>query len=291
MRLKFEKDDPKQYRCCCCCHVRTGTILLGILILFGHILVMASLALLLIHPDVLEKYNEQTLWQTNVVDQQFPKLQLGDMPPRLDDSSASNSIGDSEEMLDIGKDKIVLGKKDDGYLFNDNWSSVFSPRKKVTQEDVFVAFLITFISLAFAAMLVYGAAKGRPSYLMPFFCVQVFAFCLTVLSVVGYFTYMPDVKQYISMQELPFKDELLKMDNEWLCLIVAVFFCFTLFIKAYLIGMVWACYKFLTRKQVTEAVNHYFDGNEEGGEMLLPPKYEDIVDQPANPPPPAYTNS
>ena len=35
---------------------------------------------------------------------------------------------------------------------------------------------------------------------MPFFCIQVFNFCMTCLSGIGYFSYIPNIKQWIEAQ-------------------------------------------------------------------------------------------
>ena len=44
--------------------------------------------------------------------------------------------------------------------------------------------------------------QSRPGYLIPFFCLQVFDFCLTCLTVVGYMSYAPNVKLWIIEQGL-----------------------------------------------------------------------------------------
>ncbi|KAL5016734.1 hypothetical protein ScPMuIL_006323 [Solemya velum] len=89
-------------------------------------------------------------------------------------------------------------------------------KKQWTKEDLCVAFALTVCSLMITLLLVYGTIKNRPGYLMPFFCLQVFSFCLGCLTVVGYFSYAPNVKMWLRGQ----------------CM-------------AYFIGVVWSCYKFL----------------------------------------------
>ena len=44
--------------------------------------------------------------------------------------------------------------------------------------------------------------QSRPGYLIPFFCLQVFDFCLSCLTVVGYMSYAPNVKLWIVEQGL-----------------------------------------------------------------------------------------
>jgi lysosomal-associated transmembrane protein len=152
-------------------------------------------------------------------------------------------------------------------------------------------------------MLVYGAIKCRPGYLMPFFCLQVFDFCVSCLTVVGYFSYIPDIKRWIAAQEyLPWKEALLAVDNDWLMLMAVMFFVLVLTLKAYFIGIVWSCYKYLStyERTITRGVLRTYSGEQTGEdtEMLLPPKYEDVIAMPLEeepepvqeqPPPPPYS--
>jgi lysosomal-associated transmembrane protein len=39
---------------------------------------------------------------------------------------------------------------------------------------------INLIAVASTVALIYGAVKGRPFYLLPYFCLKVFDFCLSV---------------------------------------------------------------------------------------------------------------
>merc|ERR1712170_253538 len=129
-----------------------------------------------------------------------------------------------------------------------------------TNEDKFVFLLISVGVFAITIMLDYGAAKGRSSYLMPFFCLQVFDFCISCLTVVGYFSYIPDIKRWIAAQESPpFKERLLAMDEDWLMLLAILVFITFLTIKAYFLGVVWACYKYLTSYERT--VQRGYQGN------------------------------
>jgi len=48
----------------------------------------------------------------------------------------------------------------------------------VCAEDMNVGVVVTFCTFAITLLMVFGAVKGKPSYLMPFFCLQVFDFCI-----------------------------------------------------------------------------------------------------------------
>ena len=79
-------------------------------------------------------------------------------------------------------------------------SRLLLPPPPVTAEDKAVGVAVACSSLAITIMLIYGTARGRPGYIMPFFCLQAFDFCISCLTVVGYLSYMPDIKQWIKSQ-------------------------------------------------------------------------------------------
>lgn len=172
------------------------------------------------------------------------------------------------------------------------------PFRMWTSEDKFVGLLLVMGSFFVTVLLVYGAAKGYPGYLMPFFCLQVFDFCVTCLTIVGYFSYMPDMKTCLDkgsffdrQMEFPFTNDLKSLDHDWVMLFAIIFFVLILTLKAYFIGVVWACYKYLTnyKSAGNQMARAYEVSNGEDSEMLLPPKYEDAVRMAAEqPPPPPY---
>jgi len=260
MRWKFEGDERNAYKCCMCCHVRTGTIFLGLFHLMVHILVLALFAVVVLHPELMQE-NDSELYPTNPEDQ----LVVG---------------SDQATALPVNTDNFSYGNYQ---MFRErHWTS----------EDKFVGMLITMGSFFVTIMLIYGAIKGHASYLMPFFCIQVFDFCVSCLTIVGYFSYMPDIKKWISMQpDMPFKDELLSLDADFLMLMAVIFFVFILTVKAYFVGVVWACYRYLTNSghPSSNLMRRYETTGGDDSEMLLPPKYEDAVRMAAEqPPPPPY---
>jgi len=257
MRFKLEQqENPNAYRCCLCCHVRTGTILLGLWHLAMHMIVLSVFAVMMIHPDVLKPN------QTELANDEFGGY--------LKSYESTDTDSDNDLMM----------------IHRRRWSS----------EDKYVGLFITLCSLFITTLLIFGSIKGQPGYLMPFFCLQVFDFCLACLSVVCYFSYMPNIKQWIEAQNnLPFKQELLSYDEQWLMLIVFAFFVFVLTLKAYFIGIVWSCYKFLTRRAANDTITRYMDDGSPDTEVLLPPKYEDAIKYPQEyaheyPPPPYSAN-
>lgn len=264
MRFKLGGDGPDIYRCCFCCHVKVGTIFLGIFVLFSIMMMLSMFAVMVLHPELLEHNNH--LFQS----------------------------GNSGILATVGNENYTLEAE--------RWLTTHAQ----TGEDKFLGLLFLLGAFAITVMLLYGTMKGQAGYLMPFFCLQVFVFCLSCLTVVGYFSYFPNFKKWISEQKdwMPFKDELKQMDQDWLMLLVVLWFVLVLTVQAYLVGVVWACYKYINSSQLPNSnttatgrtlVRDYVleHNGTDDTEMLLPPKYEDVVrmNDEANrnqPPPPPY---
>ncbi|ELT88022.1 hypothetical protein CAPTEDRAFT_159544 [Capitella teleta] len=272
MRFKMNRGDQSIYTCCFCCHVRTGTIFLGIFTLFAELCFMSMYAVVALHPELVNEAALETM--DHVYDPATDSVIV-----RTENSSSVMPRFDYNSFNWFKNGSMNDGEIDDKFLF----------------------LLLTVGIFTVTIMLVYGAAKGRSSYLMPFFCLQVFDFSISCLMVVGYFSYIPDIRAWVSqMQEsYPLKEWLLSLDDDWLMLLAILFFVSILTVKAYFLGMVWACYKFLTayERNLNTAIHRGYQGdntNPEDAEMLLPPKYEDAINipvtsDPTQPPPPPYS--
>jgi len=168
-------------------------------------------------------------------------------------------------------------------------------------EDKFLSVLLTGAMIFLTFMLIYGTVRGRASYLVPFFCLQMFDFCVTALVFLGYISYIPDLKSWFSTHNVPYSAEIAAMNADALMLIVVAVAAVILVGKAYLLGVVWSCYKYLlsVEQQALYGGSFEMDGYNQrindDAEMLLPPKYEDVIHMPiyvANePPPPPYSNN
>jgi hypothetical protein len=76
---------------------------------------------------------------------------------------------------------------------------------------------------------------------------------------VGYFSYLPNVtERIVNLRSLPFREQLLSMDPQLLSLLTLVVIVATIAIKAYIIGVIWNCYKYLMlRNSVIRTVIAY----------------------------------
>jgi len=76
---------------------------------------------------------------------------------------------------------------------------------------------------------------------------------------VGHLSYLPNVKELINgIPFLPMKEEIVQMDGQLLSLLTLVIVVTTISIKAYIIGVIWNCYKYLMlRNTVIRGVISY----------------------------------
>jgi len=256
------------YKCCFCCHVRTGTLILGIIDLLGHVTGLAVFLVAIVHPDLMQNFLPKT--------PSFP----------LTVSDLSNETG-----------KLPVGPR---VSSNENLQT-WMYAKSFNVESLVAAILLTVASLLIALCLIYGTIRGISKYVTPFFCVQMFDLCLSGLTMLSYFSDLTAVRAWIAAQDkFPMKEQLLSLDNDHLTLLTLIIFIGTLSIKAYFIGVVWSCYKYLKVHELlgSQCRGRMYDSETvhqpEDTEMLLPPKYEDVLlmppdENPEGPPPPAYT--
>jgi lysosomal-associated transmembrane protein len=204
---------------------------------------------------------------------------------------------------DIVSSYFGITNNDNSTISPLNNNSIFHYKNSWNCDDRMIGLVLTLGSSFFTVALLYGAITGRPRYLLPFFCLQVFDFCITSLSVIGYFSFEPDVKRWIAAQKmLPMKDQLMTLENQWLILLAAFLAILLLWIKAYCISVVWTCYKYLVQSQMSPSQTSSPVGmiqyevpdeachnlNDTTQQMTMPPKYEDVIQMPiliAAPPP------
>lgn len=264
----------REYTCFLCCHVRMGAVFLGILHLMKDLLGLTVITAWSLHVgnSGLFSFSSESATNSSLTNR---TLQL----------SNANTTSAEQRMWDF----------DNAW----NWNC----------EDKFLGFLLMLGSAFLAISMLYGVITAKPRYILPFFWLLMFDFCVTCLTFIGYFSYGPDIKSWLAVQKsFPLKDELMKLSGEWLMAIAAIISLIFIWIKAYCIRVIWYCYKFLVVRDSRPPLLAHFssdtpvivggDGPEDhtirDAEMILPPKYEDVVpadatnDLPGIIPPPAY---
>lgn len=78
-----------------------------------------------------------------------------------------------------------------------------------------------------------------------------YLFCFACsLTAAGYLCYLQAIHRFIAeSHRLPWREKLLELPPEELVVVVLVVFVCIVFLKAYCIGIVWRCYKYLTLRQ------------------------------------------
>ncbi|KAL0271935.1 UNVERIFIED_CONTAM: hypothetical protein PYX00_005081 [Menopon gallinae] len=265
LRLKFG-DRRTDWKCCFCCHVRTGTIFIGIWYLMLHALILSIMAVVLSYPKILDQDIDPVLpTPLSEVDQVSPEVYTGNF------DWSHNSDGSSIKPLPL----LPHG-------YRELWE-----RQNFSHQDMNIGVVVTICSFTMTLMLLYGAIKGKPSYLMPFFCLKVFDFCVAGISAVGYLCYPPDMNQYWmkKFKLLPFKEELSDFHPDTIVIFAATAFVLIMLIKAYFISIIWRCYKYLSFRQIAaQRTVHFIDPVVQN---LLPdlPDYETAVKKFPTPPP------
>lgn len=257
MRWKFVFENSSVYSCCWCCHVRIATIIFGILWLLVQVALVSLFAAVVLRCSI---YDECPL------------------PGLLDDEATTNAVG----------------------LPDSDWNGLMKKLRNSNEDDKFAAALIVGGSICVTLMLIYGVAKGRPGYMMPFMGLQVFIFCLSSLTVVSYLSDVPYIKRLVA--ELPpsvVKDYVMSIDSDYLVLLMVLTSVGILVVQAYFMGIVWSCYKYVNQAERSARLGTHLRSydpdmitSSEDVEVLLPPKYEEVIAMPAgtNPaPPPMYT--
>lgn len=76
---------------------------------------------------------------------------------------------------------------------------------------------------------------------------------------------------------LPFRNELLKLSPQYLSLLVLAAFLISMLWKAYCIGIVWRCYKYLTLRQQSRNNTIHYILPTEGSDRLPEPDYSTLL--------------
>ncbi|XP_035667105.1 lysosomal-associated transmembrane protein 4A-like isoform X2 [Branchiostoma floridae] len=167
----------------------------------------------------------------------------------------------------------------------DTWYSLnYNGNDTTRGSDNCVALAITFFTFTMTLLMLYGAIKHRAGYLLPFFCIQVFDFTVGCLTAIGFVSYMPNIRTFMEQNpNLPYREELMAMDPQYLLLICMALFFIVMIIKAYFIGVVWGCYKYITSRNLMEVI---YCPDTEALLPMTPPSYDTVTKMP---PPPPYT--
>ncbi|XP_072949302.1 lysosomal-associated transmembrane protein 4A isoform X2 [Epargyreus clarus] len=264
-RPKLGSERSSEWRCFFCLHVRTGTILLGTWHMLLHLIALGFLAAVVRDPNLLQELERES----------SPMGDWNDVGAALPTPLSNVEAPPSPYPQHISQ------PRDHSFIYH----------------DVDMGALVTVCTLAITLMLIYGASRGRPAHLMPFFCLQIFDFAITVLTATGYLCYLRSIHRLVAeTRRVPWRAELLQLPAPALALIVLSVFLAAVLIKGYCISVVWRCYKYLTMRahSLQNLTPFVISGEGVVGAPYVPPApdyssllpdYEEAVKQT---PPPSY---
>jgi len=173
-----------------------------------------------------------------------------------------------------------------------NHFSDFAQQHQQNINHNMIAMVVACLSFLIVVMLVYGATLRLSGYILPFFCLQVFDLCLSVLVFATVTSYAPQLKYYleVSAHDEVHRQYLQNMSLTHFRMILFSFWIVVLAVKYYFANTVWECYchckKMEERRNVrtdNQAAILLYQGDMET--MNLLPTYDDVV---KTSPPPAY---
>ncbi|XP_013145361.1 PREDICTED: tetraspanning orphan receptor [Papilio polytes] len=262
LRPKLGSDRNNEWRCCFCLHVRTGTILLGTWHLMLHLVALGFLAAIVRDPRLLEELERDSApadWG-----------ELGAAMP----TPLSNVESPPSPFPQHGNQP-----RDYSLIYN----------------DVDLGALVTLCTLVITLFLIYGASRGKPVHLLPFFCLQIFDFAITVMTATGYLCHLRSIHHLIAeTKRVPWRAQLLQLSTPTLTLIVLGAILLAILIKLYCLRVVWRCFKYLSMLSIP-ALSPFVISSEAASPGPVPyapapyssllPDYEEAVKQT---PPPSY---
>ncbi|CAF3522924.1 unnamed protein product [Rotaria sp. Silwood1] len=149
-------------------------------------------------------------------------------------------------------------------------------------EDKCIVFIILCSATILILAHICGIITNKPSYIVPYFLIKVFNVIITILSMLGFYAYLPDIRTWLIMQpHFPYKNYLINFDTQTLQLLVFSFLLFLILAKLYIVAIIWYCYGYVTALAMARTIGtitaHGDDSQIIMGEMYSPPKYEEAI--------------
>lgn len=155
-----------------------------------------------------------------------------------------------------------------------------------------VGLVILCMSVIVMILCIYGASLRRSSYVLPFFCLQVFDMSLTIMIAATMLSYASRLKWFMENSG-KYDEHIANMSLTHFRMLLVTFWLITITIKYYMMSVVWECYKYT---KGIEDQHRRMDVNPSfmiypgalGVDGMVLPTYDDVVKAS---PPPAYTQS
>jgi len=156
-------------------------------------------------------------------------------------------------------------------------------KRSLNKQDQCVVFVIVFISTVMICLHLWGIATKKPSYMIPYFLIKVFNVVMAILSVLGFYAYLPNVTSWLYMHpNFPLRHFLLGLDNQTLQLLFFAFLLLLILVKMYMTAIIWYCYNYLNALNMARSIglitiDGFSSSTNPMGPMYSPPKYEEAI--------------
>lgn len=297
-----ETDVRRQYnrRVLFCIRIRGAALLIGLWDLFIHSFALCTLIFMFRHGS--KTMNEMVPNQDHYFHQLPSPLTVPLVEPPANGMMENKQYVPSNFLLSRILEKrnmtrLPTGFNARGFYSNSGFMTV-KWISSLSQQDRFVVFFVIFSATILTLAHICGILTNKPSYIVPYFLIKVFNVIVSLLSMFGFYAYMPDITVWLRFQpDFPFKENLLQLDAQTLQLIVFAFLLFIILAKLYIAAIIWYCYGYITALNVARTMGtiHYYGENSRSitGEMYSPPKYEEAIktnyQEQENYAPPPYT--
>ncbi|VUZ42088.1 unnamed protein product [Hymenolepis diminuta] len=294
----FRPED--QFRCCMYLHVRTGTIVLGVLHILIQLVVVSTLLMAALkhdvasikspfeqsittncqphtppkdvfymlmhivpgftifhqsHADFARRFQAENLTQREIFEAtpedskpgSFFKFLMGEATEESKDEPKEVVI--EQEPAAPQKDEVTppASHKSDVVKIAAPKASGL-PRCTDRRTNTYFSLCLALISLAFGYLLVHGVISRQPAHLLPFFCLQVFDFVVALICMLGYMSSASDISHWLRMKiadQEGVSASSIHLNSTSVSLILISASCLILAFKAYCVGMVWDCHRYL----------------------------------------------
>jgi len=238
--VDFIRQDT-QFKCCFCLHVRTGTIILGVLHILLQLIVVSALLMAALKQDIVT-FNKSPFNPVGFTNCQHtaPPSDMLFMMMHIVPGFTIFHKAHSEGQAEL---KHVV-KKDDEVVFKPRSSFAPDCNDRGRHANPYFSLCLALISLAFGYLLVHGVISRQPAHLLPFFCLQVFDFVVAIICMLGYISSASDFGNWLKAKDSS-NPHTGRINPTSFALLMVSTSCLILAFKAYCIGMVWDCHRYL----------------------------------------------
>jgi len=283
----MENDVRRQYnrRVLFCIRIRGAALLIGLWDLLIHSIVLCALIFMFRQPprmmnDMITTNDQYFQPQhTSLVDSSYPDQSTNMIMHNKNFLSSNILLNRILEKRNVSHMPMGLNTRN----FYSNLDLVtIKWAASLNRQDKCIVFFVVFSATILILAHICGILTNKPSYIVPYFLIKVFNVIVSILSMLGFYAYMPDINVWLRMQpDFPFKQNLLQLDAQTLQLVVFAFLLFVILAKLYIAAIIWYCYSYITALTMARTIgtitSHTDTSQAIIGEMYSPPKYEEAI--------------